>query len=81
MDYAKLNELLRNLDSLRNGKPVETHKEEYSSSWYEVYHIEDDIYVKIHLYEDSYGNDEAITGLEFVTPTKVTVTNFEPIKK
>ena len=37
MDYAKLNELLRNLDSLRNGKPVETHKEEYESSWYEIY--------------------------------------------
>ena len=78
MDYGKLNEILKDFRTLRRGKPVETKAaDSYEGTLgYEVYHIEDDIYIKLHIYTDSYGENEFVVGVELVSPTVVQVTNF-----
>jgi hypothetical protein len=80
MDYKLLNEKLRNLYNLRAGKPVETTRTPDESSWSEVYLLDGDIYIKFYISLDSYEDNETINGIEIVSPTKVTVTQFEPIK-
>lgn len=39
----------------------------------------EDMYVKCDDYTDSYGNNYEITGVQFVKPTKVVVTDFESL--
>ncbi len=81
MDYTQLNELLSDFDKLRRNKAVESKLPDYEegTDGYEVYHIEDDVYVKLTIYTDSYGDNECVTGIEFVSPRTVQVTNFEKL--
>jgi len=82
MDYAKVNQALKNLDSLRgSGNAVEkvSSEDNHYNGKTEVYKIDEDVYVKLTIYEDSYGENEYVTGIEFVQPTEVKVTNFIPL--
>src|SRR5208283_1660296 len=90
MNYRQLNEALKNLNSLRNsGKRVERviEKEigEESSQGdegisYEVYKSPvEGIFIKLKITTDSYGNNDHVAGIEFVTPKEKTVTSYEPI--
>jgi len=85
MDYKKLNEVLSDLNALRRTSCHEskTHDYDYDndgSLGYEIYHFEGDVYIKLIIRLDSYGDNEQIVGVEFVSPQVVKVTNFEPIK-
>ena len=89
MNLTKINEVLRDLNKLRNsGKTVEVEVvkkidgEEQGEEGlsYEVYKLpEDNLYVKLKITTDSYGEDERISGLEFVQPKEVTITQFKAI--
>ena len=84
MDYKKLNEVLSDLRALRRTPCHESKPCDYDSyerePGYEIYHFEGDVYIKLHIDTDSYGNQEEVIGVEFVSPQVVKVTNFEPIK-
>lgn len=43
----------------------------------DIYKVTDTLYLKVFNYEDSYGNDEQVVGLEFVTPKVVQITEFQ----
>lgn len=81
MNYKPVFEALRDLVKLRRQEVIES---KYTSEYdeygerYEVYKVGEQ-YVKLYTYEDSYGDDKGITGIEIVEPKKVQVTNFEPI--
>ena len=81
MDYRKINDILRDIGSLRN-KKIETIQPQYEgdSIHYEICSTDkDDIFVKIQISTDSYGGSESITGIEFVKPVEKRVYNYEPI--
>ena len=44
-----------------------------------VCRLSEELYVKIELTSDSYGDNEQITSIQFVKPKVVTVTQFEPV--
>lgn len=95
MELKKLNELLKNLeypdakklkyvqkDSIRT--PISEMGEGMQgdqNEWAVVYQVlgENDLYLKIYYYSDSYGGGEYISGVEFVKPTEKVVTVFETI--
>ena len=82
MDYTLLNEKLKVLSSLRRGKPVfktNTNGEEGDQTWEEVYQFTPDIFVKLTIEVDSYGENEYIKGIQFVKPIIKTITDFESI--
>ena len=79
MDYKKLNELLSDFSTIRRGKCVEKKSPEDYETGFEVYHLEDNTYIKLTIYTDSYGDNEQVVGIEFVSPQVVQLTNFEPI--
>lgn len=49
---------------------------------FKVYKVlsEDNLFLKVETYTDSYGSGEYIRGVEFVEGTKKEVTSFEPVK-
>ena len=90
MNYKQLNDCLKNLNSLRNsGKRIEriiekeldgegSQGEEGVS--YEVYKLPiENVFIKLKITTDSYGNNEHVAGIEFVTPKEKTITSYEPI--
>jgi len=89
MNYKILNEALKDLCKLRRGKTEFTEVineidgegdqgEEGLS--YEVYKLSGtDIYIKLEVRTDSYGDNESITGIQFVQPTEKLVKVFETI--
>lgn len=89
MNLTKINEVLKDLKQLRyRGKPVEVEvvkeirDEEQGEEGlsYEIYNLDtDDLYVKLKINTDSYGDNESITGLEFVKPKEVIVTKFQSV--
>jgi hypothetical protein len=82
MDLKKINELLKDF-SIRNTIAVEVKRpdgENYENG-YEIYQLSEDLYIKFEIYEDSYGSNEQVKGIQFVKPKTVTVTNFEPINE
>ena len=81
MDYTKLNELLGNLYTLRRQPKIESERPDIDegTKGYEIFHVEEDIYVKLTIAVDSYGDNEEVTGIEFVSPKTVQVTNFEKL--
>lgn len=95
MDYKNFNKYLKDLWSLRNGKfkDVTLTDEEVISETdgsiqgvegliFEVYKLPfDELYIRLKICTDSYGENEAIVGIEFVTPKKVEVTKFLPKNK
>lgn len=44
---------------------------------YEVYKLSEDVYVKLRISTDSYGDNEFVAGLEFVQPKQKNVTVYE----
>jgi len=77
MDYNKLNAKLANLNSLRRGSPVaKTHPEDDGSTWIEVYPFDGDIFIKLTIRIDSYGENEFIEGIQFVKPVIKSVTDY-----
>lgn len=90
MDYKQLNDKLKNLSTLRHSSKL-VHKEvvnevdgDYGSQGeqgltYEVYDIglEAGMFVKLSITTDSYGDNESISGLEFVQGKEKKVTVYE----
>lgn len=95
MNWKELNKLLSNLKGLRHGavskqvvKVLDSEGNQGESGLsFEVYKLAnikdengDDIYIKLRIETDSYGDNEFVAGLEFVKPIIKTVTDFEAIK-
>lgn len=85
----KLNPLLKNFYSLRQEKKAGeqivkklTYNDPEQGDTglsYEVYKLSEDIYVKLEINTDSYGDNEFVAGIEFVRPIVKQVTDFEAI--
>jgi hypothetical protein len=78
---ALVNEKMRTMNNL---KTVESSKDGdgvYNSSYFEIREIskEENLYVKISYYEDSYGEDDHIIGIEFVEPTPIQKVEYKSI--
>lgn len=88
MNWEQLNEVLKDLNALRWGsnkitqqvlKTIDPDGEQGESGLsYEVYKLTDDLYIKLTIGTDSYGDNEHVTGVEFVQPKQKVVTEFEP---
>jgi hypothetical protein len=90
MNYTKLNELLKNLETYRYNqkrlqkdvvKEITGEIQGEEGLWFEVYKLdfEEDLYIQLEIRTDSYGECERIVGIQFVKPTEKTVTVFEKI--
>lgn len=81
MNYKKVNEELANLFSFRNRNDVvESKYNNYDGDDYEIYKLDGDIHVKFFIEEDSYSGNKTITGINFVRPTEVIMTNFQTLE-
>lgn len=89
MDFKQLNELLKDLREIRNGKMVTkdvVHQIDGEGDMgeegvsFEVYKIPyDGMHIRLKIVTDSYGDNESIAGIEFVQPIEKTIKTFEPI--
>jgi hypothetical protein len=91
MDYKKLNEVLKNLETFRyDQKRLEKNivKEINGDAdrreeglWFEIFKLdfEDDLYIQLEIRTDSYGDVQRIVGIQFVRPTEKVVKVFEKI--
>jgi hypothetical protein len=90
MDFRQLNELLKDLESLRNGKNllerdvIHTIEDEGMQGdegvTFEVYKLpEHNLHIRLKITTDSYGDNEKIAGIEFVQPIERKITRFESI--
>lgn len=81
MNYKKINDKLKNLALIRSGKAIyeKTKGDEYGSETVEVYDIglEDGLFVRFTVTSDSYGENEAVSGVEFVKAQKKEVVIYE----
>ena len=77
MEKINLTELNKLLKNISESTVVERADGEDYHYW-EVLELNKDLYIKITYYRDSYGNKE-FTGLQFVKPTVIKLTQFEPI--
>jgi len=49
--------------------------------FFNIYKVkEEDLYIKVEHYTDSYGNGDMVRGVQFVSPIEKTVQVFEPLK-
>jgi len=91
MDYSKVNKMLENLLALRNQKPYQKDvlkeiknpdggqgEEGLTHEFYEV-KGEENLFIRLTITTDSYGDNESIQGVQFVRPKEKTVTVFETI--
>jgi len=75
MNLTEINEKLYNI----NGLPIhESDNYNDGEGYYEIKRLSDELYIKLDYYRDSYGYKE-LTGIQFVKPTEVKITNFESI--
>ena len=86
MDLTIINKMLGDLESLRHSyKPVETivdssYGQGEEGVKHEVYSVEDsDVLLRITTTVNSYGNNERITGVQFVKPATKLINSYEPI--
>lgn len=90
MDFKQLNELLKDLSRIRNNNEqiskdvIHTIEDEGNQGdegvSYEVYKIPyDNLYVRLTIKTDSYGDNEYVSGIEFVQPIEKTIQTFESI--
>lgn len=90
MNWEQLNQVLANFNSLRHGrnnlqrvakqvvKEIDEEGEMGESGLtYEVYKISDDLYIKLTVGTDSYGENEYVQGVQFVQPKNTVVTSYE----
>lgn len=86
MDLKKINELFEDLDVLKGAKLISTNE---SDDYYEekdqgtvglkveIYNIgETDVFLKVVKNTDSYGSEEKVVGLQFVTAVEKTITTY-----
>lgn len=85
MSYQLINEALKDISSLRyshkkfNRVTKEIREDEYNETT-EVYSLgEDDLYIKIVLRSDSYGDNESVNSIQIVKPVVKQVTDFETV--
>ena len=79
MDYKKINESTKYLMGIRNNyTPVYTETNE-DDELFEVYDIglDDGVFVKLEIVEDSYGENQHVFGFEFVQAVKKEVVVYE----
>jgi hypothetical protein len=91
MDYSKVNKMLDNLLALRNQKPYQKDvlkeiknpdgEQGEEGLTYEFYEVkgEENLFIRLTITTDSYGDNESIQGVQFVRPKEKTVTVFETI--
>ena len=88
MDLKKINELLSDLTNIDDRKLqfVERSKHAWNSTeedeqFFKVFRIveEENLYLKLHYYTDSYGGGRYLKGVEFVRPVEKKVISFEKI--
>jgi hypothetical protein len=75
VNLTQINQLLKNMGKLTI---VEKSTEEASPNYYEVLELNNDLYLKVEYYKDSYGYDELV-GMQFVKPTVIKLTEFQSI--
>jgi hypothetical protein len=92
MNYKLLNEALSDISTLRRGtkypKVLESKIDNLQGSssqgeydeYIEVYSLGDNIYIKLVLITDSYGDNETLNSIQLVKPIERLVTDFEIIK-
>jgi len=89
MDYKTLNSVLKDLRKLRRTTKLasdvvrkidENGEQGEEGLSYEIYPLPiNGIFIKLTITTDSYGNDERVSGVEFVRPLQKTITNYETI--
>ena len=90
MNYQLLNKYLKNFNYLRNGNTLikkqiirdisREGSQGDSNLSYEIYKLpETEVYIKLEINSDSYGDNEFVAGVEFVKPVEKVVTRFETI--
>lgn len=75
LNLTELNQLLKNIDDLTVVEKCEDYE---TTEYWEVLQLSNDLYARLEYYRDSYGYKE-FTGLQFVKPTVIKLTQFEPI--
>lgn len=93
MNYKLINEQLSDIDALRsnqkkriskeiiyevNGENGEQGQEGLAYEFFDI-GLEDGVVLKMTITTDSYGDNETVSGIEFVKPIKKEVTVFETI--
>lgn len=89
MNYKLINEALQDIDILRSGRKFTKvsaasqengeHEGSYTDT-VEVYALgEDDVYIKVVLRSDSYGENTALISIQLVKPVVKQITDFETI--
>jgi len=88
-NLKELNPILKNLNEFRSKNRnkrieinrVKTIEEEGEQGMegltFEIYPFQDDVFIKLRITTDSYGYNENVTGIEFVTKTEKTITTYE----
>lgn len=90
MDFKQLNELLKDLRQIRKAQNLVTkdviHQIDGEGNQgdegvsFEVYKLPyDNMHVRLKITTDSYGDNESISGIEFVQPIEKTIKTFEAI--
>jgi len=72
INLTDLNAKLKYFSSL----PIVETKPDDDGEGYTIRKITDELFLKVHTYEDSYG-ESSILGVEFVKSIESTVTNYE----
>lgn len=90
LTLKELNKLFKSLSDLRVQKNLVQTSKKYddfeesqgsSDTRYEVYKIPafPDIFIRLTIETDSYGDNSYVGGFEFVKPTQKTIQTFEPL--
>lgn len=79
------NKLLEKVEENYIDRPIRDNndgRQGEENTFYRIFKVknEDNLFVKIEYYTDSYGDGESIQGIEFVKPKEKVVTVYEQIK-
>jgi len=92
MDFQQLNALLKDLKGIRRNKDLKLIEKDVihviedegrqgeEGVAFEVYKLPyDNLHVRLKITTDSYGDNEAVSGIEFVQPIEKQIQTFETI--
>lgn len=86
LELKLLNQLLKKLNYLKNEGEVVEEKSKEENDYNNAYYVlklnskyGEDLYLRVEIYEDSYGENERVESLQFVKPTKIVITDFEAL--
>lgn len=87
MNFKQLNEVLKDIPALRSKRVERTVEHEVDGESqgdegvaYEVCPLPyDGLYVRLRITTDSYGDNESVSGIEFVQPIEKQITRYEPV--